>query len=151
MKITHIAATALAASSLLVPTPQAFAQAAEEPEELARQVLTVDESGNPTSGMVTLDLESATPGGVSTRKIPGLPGSTTEDAGGGTWTYGWELVNGTTKRCFSNYNHPTNSHRASVSMGSMTDSKTARPTSWAKASVVAGVTSGTCNVFWDNR
>lgn len=151
MKITRLAATALAASSLLMAAPQAYAQPSEEPEEITHQVLTVDDKGNPTSGMVTLDLGSNAQDEVSMRKIPGLPGTKTEAAGGGTWTYGWELINGGTKRCFSHYNHPTNSHRATATMGSMTDSRTARPTAWAKASVTAGITAGTCNVYWDNR
>lgn len=151
MKITRIAASALVSLSLLIAAPQAYAQATEEPEAIASQVLTVDEEGNPTSGMVTLDIGSATKDGISVQKIPGLPGTETESKGGGTWTYGWELINGGSKRCFSHYIHPTKSHRATAVMGSMTDSRTARAASWAKASVTTGVTAGTCNVFWDNR
>ena len=36
-------------------------------------------------------------------------------------------------------------------MGTLTDSKTVRPNNWAKASVMAGITAGTCNVYWDNQ
>ena len=143
MKYLRLAATILSASTLVAVAPQASAQTPNEPQVIDNKVLTVDSEGNPTSGVATLDIDSPSQDGTSFRK--------TEQVGGGSWNYGWELINGTTKRCFSHYNHPSRSQRASVSMGTLTDSKTVRPNNWAKASVMAGITAGTCNVYWDNQ
>ena len=151
MKYLRLAATILSASTLVAVAPQASAQTPNEPQVIDNKVLTVDSEGNPTSGVATLDIDSPSQDGTSFRKIPGFPGTKTEQVGGGSWNYGGELINGTTKRCFSHYNHPSRSHRASVSMGTLTDSKTVRPNNWAKASVMAGITAGTCNVYWDNQ
>ncbi|WP_347307470.1 lactococcin 972 family bacteriocin [Corynebacterium sp. SA-MJD20WY100] len=153
-KIFLSAITASLFASTLAPTASAapaLPQVNHDPAVVAHKVLTVDEQGNPTSGMVTLDLQEPSSSELSTTAMFSLPGTTTEQVGGGTWNYGWEIVNGTTKHCFSHYNHPDNTHRATATMGSQTDTSTARRASWAKASVSAGLTAGTCNAYWDNR
>ena len=95
-----IVAFAAAASAVSVPT--AGAGEINGGKVIESRVLTVDENGEPTSGMATIDIsDTFQPGRYTTYKIPGLPGSTTEQAGGGTWTYGWNLINATTKQCFS--------------------------------------------------
>ncbi|WP_390884942.1 lactococcin 972 family bacteriocin [Corynebacterium rouxii] len=102
--------------------------------------------------MVTFDTTSAPPSGkITTYKIRGLPGSTTEQVGGGTWTYGWNLINASTRQCFSRYIHRSKSHTATAIMGGVTRSSTARSGSWASAEVVGELTLGTCNAYWSTQ
>ena len=142
----HLTAT-LTLASLAMAAPVASASPAGEVEYA---VLTVDRSGNPTSGMASFPVE-AVPSGVGIQKIPGLPGTNNESVGGGDWSYGWRLINGTTKECFSHYMHRSKSHTATASMGGDHSSGTARSGNWAKASVRGGVGGGTCNVYWSTR
>ncbi|MFD8880886.1 lactococcin 972 family bacteriocin [Corynebacterium xerosis] len=100
--------------------------------------------------MATLPIDPSA-NGAETRKIPGLPGTTNESVGGGDWSYGWRLINGTTKQCFSHYMHRSKSHTATASMGGDHNSATARSGNWARASVQGGIGSGTCNVYWSTQ
>lgn len=147
MKTTHLLVASLATTSLFLATPVASAAPVGEVEYT---ILTVDESGNPTSGMATLPIDPSA-NGAETRKIPGLPGTTNESVGGGDWSYGWRLINGTTKQCFSHYMHRSKSHTATASMGGDHNSATARSGNWARASVQGGIGSGTCNVYWSTQ
>ncbi|MDR7356187.1 hypothetical protein J2S37_002725 [Corynebacterium felinum] len=113
-------------------------------------ILTVDEMGNPTSGVVTFSTESI-PDELNAPKVFSFPGTTNESVGGGDWSYGWRWVNLTTKECFSNYMHRSSSHTATATMGSETNTATARSGNWAKALVKGGVTSGTCNAYWSTQ
>ncbi|MFD5867757.1 lactococcin 972 family bacteriocin [Corynebacterium sp. NPDC060344] len=147
MKTTHLLAASLTVASLAIATPLASADTVSEVEYT---VLTVDESGSPTSGMVSFPIDS-TPSGAQIQKIPGLPGTNNESVGGGDWSYGWRLVNVTTKECFSNYMHRSKSHTATASMGGQHNSATARSGNWARALVRGGVGGGTCNVYWSTQ
>ncbi|AWB83468.1 lactococcin 972 family bacteriocin [Corynebacterium liangguodongii] len=81
----------------------------------------------------------------------GLPCTKNESVGGGDWSYGWRLINGPTKECFSNYMHRSKSHTATASMGGDSRSATARSGNWANASVRAGYGSGTCFTYWSTQ
>ncbi|NYV72756.1 lactococcin 972 family bacteriocin [Streptomyces sp. UH6] len=71
-----------------------------------------------------------------------------ESAGGGTWTYGTELVASTQiKGCYSNYMHRTKKHSASVSMASQTDKDIQAADIWANARVNTGY-GYTCYTYW---
>ncbi|MET9040890.1 lactococcin 972 family bacteriocin [Streptomyces mirabilis] len=87
-------------------------------------------------GMVTIKVDASST--VSPK--------TTKDVGGGSWTYGTELVTGG-KRCYSNYFHGSKAHKSTAQMGnsSFTDTAVAGVTS--KASKTAGAAL-TCNVYW---
>ena len=142
----------------------AVSAAADElpgPVEIApgvtQEVLSVDDHGAPTSGRVTIDTEIAPEGDLSGyvernregATLFGMPGSTTENVGGGTWQYGWNLVNFTEKHCFSHYMHRTKNHGATVTMGGRTNNSTQPGGKWAKATLTGGVTSGTCHSYWN--
>ncbi|MFD7438186.1 lactococcin 972 family bacteriocin [Streptomyces sp. NPDC059861] len=74
--------------------------------------------------------------------------STTEDVGGGTWTYGTEIT-ADGKRCFSYYFHGTKLHKATAKIGNG-ESNSAQPGGiTARASLVRGA-SYTCYTFWSN-
>lgn len=147
MKTVQILTASFAAASLLFAAPMADAAPSSE---VTSKVLTVDEYGNPTSGMASFPVGPAS-GEIGIRKIPGLPGTVNESVGGGDWSYGWRMVNLTTKECFSHYMHRTKSHTATASMAGLHRSSTTRSGNWARAVVRAGVAGGTCNVYWSTR
>lgn len=117
-------------------SPIAFAQEETLPFS-SETILTWDETGAPTSGMITFD--------VNTTIIKPF---NTENVGGGTWTYGSTYTSDGGKTCYSKYMHRTKSHSATAVMGSLTKSVTARPGSWASATVSGPARSGQCNAYW---
>lgn len=81
--------------------------------------------------------------------------ATTKNVGGGRWHYGTrvyakDLVT-IVKRVFSNYNHPTRCHSASVSIGSHFEKVCASPGKTASADLEAGFLEGRAQAFWDNE
>lgn len=132
------------------PSAQANPEQDVQELELANghtlKILSTDNNGNPTSGVVSFDINESPPSGQATFRL--VPGTNTENIGGGTWTYGWKMENVTGKLCFSHYIHNSKHHTASVAMGDLTSKRTARAGSWAKASVRGSITTGTCNAYW---
>ncbi|MGW7352263.1 lactococcin 972 family bacteriocin [Streptomyces sp. NPDC054784] len=66
--------------------------------------------------------------------------------GGGTWTHG-TTVDGLYKGCYSNYNHSSKKHSASVAIANGTDKDTRSAGTWAKAYAKAGF-AHTCYAYW---
>ncbi|WP_432104499.1 lactococcin 972 family bacteriocin [Streptomyces sp. bgisy091] len=95
------------------------------------------ETPEPTGGMLTLTFGEA--GTVKPL--------TTEDKGGGVWTYGADtMVNGK-KRCYSYYHHGTKMHTATAVMAGEKN-KSAQPGgTTARAEITAGA-AYTCQVYW---
>lgn len=104
---TSLASLAIAG---LLGTTQAVAQEISTPETTtpfaSEQVLTWDEDGNPTSGVISFDVETAI-----------IKPRTTENVGGGTWTYDVTHDSTGAKICSSKYMHKTKTHTATASWG----------------------------------
>lgn len=153
--INFAAAAALAAT--MVAAPVASAQAlppSDSPQAASYTVLTWDEFGNPTSGMIEIDLDkisSEAPFGPGAVPL-GVPyGTHTENVGGGTWTYGVTLDTALQKHCFSKYMHATKHHTATAVMGAETKRDSGGSGTWAIAKVTGGFLSGTCNAYWSTN
>ena len=147
MKITHLVAVSLTLTSLFITAPMA---SAAPTTNVAYTVLTVDESGNPTSGVATFPTDFS-PSGPTIQQDPVLLGTTNVSVGGGDWSYGWRLINGSTKECFSHYKHRSRLHSATASMAGQHKTAIARGGNWAKAAVLGGVGGGTCYAYWSNK
>lgn len=145
--------SAMVLSAVLLGTaPIAHPASALDSQAGEHRVLSYGSDGVPTSGVVSFKMERELSSDlVTVSKLPGLPGTKTEQVGGGTWTYGWELVNFSEKRCFSKYIHRSKSHTATATMGGRSKSSVAKSGNWASAVVIGGVTSGTCNVYWSTQ
>ncbi|WP_158073111.1 lactococcin 972 family bacteriocin [Streptomyces kebangsaanensis] len=87
-------------------------------------------------GMVEITADASSP--VTTQ--------TTKDVGGGSWTYGTEIVAGG-KRCYSYYFHGTYLHRATAEIAGGSHTAGANPGVTAKASKTAGA-AWTCYAYW---
>jgi hypothetical protein len=70
----------------------------------------------------------------------------TEDVGGGTWTYGWDLTTDG-KRCFSNYFHGSKNHSATAKIANNSLKVVEAKKITAKASRTAG-SAYTCYTYW---
>lgn len=138
---TSLASLAIAG---LLGTTQAVAQEISTPETAtpfaSEQVLTWDEDGNPTSGVISFDVETAI-----------IKPRTTENVGGGTWTYDVTHDSTGAKICSSKYMHKTKTHTATAIMGGRTQTVSAKPGHWANASVTGGVFAGRCNAYWSTQ
>ncbi|MDX3574395.1 lactococcin 972 family bacteriocin [Streptomyces sp. ID05-47C] len=71
---------------------------------------------------------------------------TTDDVGGGTWTYGTEITTAG-KRCYSYYFHGSKDHKATAKIAGSSYTDTALAGTSAKASKTAG-TAYTCYTYW---
>ncbi|MFJ8606349.1 lactococcin 972 family bacteriocin [Streptomyces sp. NPDC093675] len=91
----------------------------------------------PTSGMVTIKVDPS-----SRTVVP----ATTVDVGGGSWTYGTELVTGG-KRCYSYYFHGSKLHHATAIIADAQNSAYQPGGYTAKASATAGA-AYTCHAYW---
>ena len=67
--------------------------------------------------------------------------------GGGTWTYGSTRNLVGQKTCYSQYQHPTKSHGASVWMDYYVDSGLKSPNVLASARITK-YTNTTCSAYW---
>ncbi|MFF5968002.1 lactococcin 972 family bacteriocin [Streptomyces collinus] len=72
--------------------------------------------------------------------------ATTKDVGGGTWTYGTELV-ADGKRCYSYYFHGSKLHNATAKIGAGSIKVGEKAGKTAKASKVGGG-AFTCYTYW---
>jgi hypothetical protein len=88
-------------------------------------------------GVVDIEIDPS-----STQVTP----KTTKDKGGGTWTYGTEVV-ADGKRCYSYYFHGSKGHSATVKIASVGDYDHAAAGTSAKASRTAGAVY-TCHAYW---
>lgn len=153
--INFAAAAALAATMVAAPVASAQALPPSDSSQAASYtVLTWDEFGNPTSGMIEIDLDKISiedpfgPGAVPL----GVPyGTHTENVGGGTWTYGVTYDTALQKHCFSKYMHATKHHTATAVMGDKVERRGAASGTWASASVTGGLRAGTCNAYWSTN
>lgn len=87
--------------------------------------------------------------GMATIKVdPSSPSvaETTKGVGGGTWTYGTEMVSGG-KRCYSYYFHGSKSHGATAVIAGGTTKAVEFAGRTAKASRTAGA-AYTCQTYW---
>ncbi|WP_237534907.1 MULTISPECIES: lactococcin 972 family bacteriocin [unclassified Streptomyces] len=124
--LTFAAATAALAAGVIAPA--ASASAAEAPEFL----------GEPKEwGMVAINMDDSSQV-VQPLKIV--------NKGGGTWSYG-TIVNGSQKRCYSNYQHQTKYHSSTVILGSNTRKVFANAGDTSNASLTNG-SSFTCHAYW---
>ncbi|MEU1316856.1 lactococcin 972 family bacteriocin [Streptomyces tibetensis] len=130
MSITRkslIFAAATAALAAGVLTPATSASAADAPAFL----------GEPKEwGMVAINPDASS----SVRPL------TVVEKGGGTWSYG-TIVNGSRKRCYSNYHHQTKDHSSTVIFASDTRKVYADAGETSNASLTNG-TSFTCYAYW---
>ncbi|OIJ96657.1 hypothetical protein BIV25_16980 [Streptomyces sp. MUSC 14] len=90
------------------------------------------------SGMVVLNLNSSLRSASDETH--------TEDVGGGSWTYGFELTSGG-KRCFSYYFHGSKMHHATVRIANAENKAYGFAGQTAKASTTAGA-AYTCKAYW---
>ncbi|MBV7698375.1 lactococcin 972 family bacteriocin [Streptomyces sp. TRM70350] len=74
--------------------------------------------------------------------------ATTKDVGGGTWTYGTELVSGG-KRCYSYYFHGSKLHKATARIANAERNAAEPGGRTARASATAGA-AYTCYAYWSN-
>ncbi|MDX3308877.1 lactococcin 972 family bacteriocin [Streptomyces sp. ME08-AFT2] len=123
--VTVVVASAAMAAGIL--TSPAIAATPQPPKEL----------GNVREwGMVAITVDS------SSR----VAAQTIEDVGGGSWTYGTELVTGG-KRCYSYYFHGTEQHKSTAKIASGETMATALAGKTSKASRTAGA-AYTCYAYW---
>lgn len=130
-------------AGLVLATPQAIAQENQSEPSIPysfERILTWDEEGNPTSGVVTFDVDTTI-----------MKPRATENVGGGTWTYGSRYTSDGSKVCTSKYMHKTKTHTATATMGTITSTRTAKLGSWASASVTGGISAGVCNAYWSTN
>ncbi|MEV4861271.1 lactococcin 972 family bacteriocin [Streptomyces ossamyceticus] len=123
--LTFAAVTAALAAGVLAPATSA--SAADAPAFL----------GEPKEwGMVAIDL----------RDVSLVKPLTIKTVGGGTWSYGTQ-VNGSQKRCYSNYDHQTKYHSSTVILASSTRKDYAEAGDTSNASLTNG-SSHTCYAYW---
>ncbi|WP_224389119.1 lactococcin 972 family bacteriocin [Pseudonocardia sp. ICBG1293] len=75
-------------------------------------------------------------------------GGSVRNVGGGTWSYGTEVVSAGNKRCYSNYVHPNTYHSSTAVIGSRTNKQFADPAVWSNASAVNSL-GQTCRTYWN--
>lgn len=152
-KIIRLAAAAALATTVIT-SPAASTQAlptSEASHAVNITVLTWDEFGNPTSGMIEIDLNNVSSEDPSSRNPApsAVPfGMTTQHVGGGMWTYGVEYDSLLTKRCVSNYFHNRKYHSTTAVMGAKRHTASGPPRTWATAEVTGGLLSGSCTAYW---
>lgn len=96
---------------------------------------------------------SATPGNgervtISDVRTGDVTPFATVRVGGGTWTYGTNIINGIQKECYSLYNHPSRTHSATAIIGSQNRRVQARPLVSANA-YAYGTPFQTCYTYWN--
>lgn len=102
-----------------------------------------------STGITALATDNATSGGVEISNEQITPFKS-QNVGGGTWDYGTRIV-GSKKEVYSNYFHPSKSHKSSCSIGSnFSDSGwvSAKKTSYSSA---RGGYSAKTHAYWDVR
>lgn len=111
------------------------AAAPHEPVPVAGDSAIAPENRNVT-------ISDAQPGGIQPR------GGKVTSAGGGTWSYGTEVVSAGNKRCYSNYVHPSVYHSSTAVIGSKSNKQFADPAVWSNASAVNALAQ-TCRTYWN--
>lgn len=106
-------------------------------------ILTWDAEGNPTSGMIEIDLSDTI---ISTKA------DHTKYPDGGIWKYGTGINALGNKTCYSKYYHGGVKHSATSKIGSITGRSGIKPSrTWANSSVTGGRGggAGTCKAYWN--
>lgn len=100
------------------------------------------------TGSITLD-DAGMRTVLGGQRVPTTSGPKEAQAsvGGGTWTYGSTRNLVGQKTCYSQYQHPTKSHGASVWMDNFADSGLKDPNVLASARITK-YTNTTCSAYW---
>lgn len=80
--------------------------------------------------------------------LAGISPDTSVDVGGGTWNYGSSYSFPFSKKCWSNYFHPTLLHSGTAIIGSTNITQFGAPEEWADATAY-GPLNEECQAYWD--
>lgn len=137
-----------AVGSAVAVTPQSRIHSMFHP---AAEATEVAETGDPPPELIGPNGEKPTQWGTTSFPVDSSRRSvtprSTENVGGGTWSYGTTAADGVKKGCYSNYLHPDKKHSASIAIADATDKDVRKADVWAKAYGSAGA-AHRCHAYW---